>query len=466
MHLTWREKRSGIIGPDERLPWGQTVAMGVQHVLAMFGATVVAPLIMGFDPNLAILFSGIGTLIFFAIVGGRVPSYLGSSFAFIGPVAAVVGSAAAGTFDGTAVPAALGGIVVAGIVYAVIGLVVHLSGAGWIDSLMPPLVTGAVVAIIGLNLAGAARNLAANDPFIAAVTILAIFIVGLYGGGLLGRLPILLGAVVGYLTALLLGGTTTAGRSLLGVEIQGVDFSTVAAAPWFGWPAFVSPTFSWGAIGLIAPVAVVLVAENTGHIKAVSAMTGRNLMPFLGRGFIGDGVATVVAGLGGGTGVTTYAENIGVMAVTRVYSTLVFVIAALVAIVLGLSPKFGALIQSIPGGVLGGVTTVLFGLIAVTGARIWVDNRVDFTRGANLFVAAVTLIIGAANYTLRFGDFELGGIALGTFGAIILYAIFNRAPDQHEIELVGDEPEPPLTATGGARLDLAPSKRRGTKKRV
>ena len=432
MKLTWREARSGVIAPDERLPWGGTVAMGVQHVLAMFGATVVAPLIMGFDANLAILFSGIGTLIFFAVVGGKVPSYLGSSFAFIGPVAAVTGSAAAGTFDRAAIPEALGGIIVCGLLYTLIGGIVHLTGSGWIDALMPPLVTGAVVAIIGLNLAGAAKTFAADDPLIAIITILAIFLVGLYSGGLLGRLPILLGTALGYLAALLLGGTSLAGRGFAGTTVHGVDFAPVRDAAWFGTPDFVAPSFSWNAISLIAPVAIVLVAENTGHIKAVSAMTDRNLMPYLGRGFIGDGVATMVAGSGGGTGVTTYAENIGVMAVTRVYSTLIFVVAALIAIVLGLSPKFGALIGSIPDGVLGGVTTVLFGLIAVTGARIWVENRVDFTRGVNLFVAAVTLIIGAANYTLRLGDIELGGIALGTFSAIILYQLFGRAPSRHD----------------------------------
>jgi len=437
----WREKRAGVIGPDERLPWGPTLAMGVQHVLAMFGATVVAPLIMGFDPNLAILFSGIGTLIFFAVVGGRVPSYLGSSFAFIGPVGAAIGSPAAGTFDAGDLPKALGGIVVAGALYTLIGLLVHAGGAGWIDALMPPLVTGAVVAIIGLNLAGAAKGLASNDPFVAIVTILAIFVVALFGGGLLGRLPILLGTVIGYLAALVIGGTSVAGRSFLGIDVQGVEFDPVRDAAWFGWPDFEGPSFEWNAISLIAPVAVVLVAENTGHIKAVSAMTGRNLMPYLGRGFVGDGVATMAAGFGGGTGVTTYAENIGVMAVTRVYSTLIFVVAALVAILLGLSPKFGALIGSIPLGVLGGVTTVLFGLIAATGARIWVDNRVDFTRGVNLFVAAVTLIVGAADYTLRFGDFELGGIALGTFGAILLYQLFKGAPEQRDFEFVGDAAE-------------------------
>ncbi|HEY7032419.1 MAG TPA: solute carrier family 23 protein [Thermomicrobiales bacterium] len=426
--MRWREKRSGIIAPEERLPWGGTIALGFQHVLAMFGATVVAPLIMGFDPNLAILFSGIGTLIFFVIVGGHVPSYLGSSFAFIGPVGAVVGSTAAGTFTAADIPKALGGIVAAGAIYTAIGVVVQAAGSAWIDRLMPPLVTGAVVAIIGLNLAGAAKGLAMADPFLAVLTILSILVVALYTGGLLGRLPILLGTVVGYLGALVLGGTSVEGRSYWFFDVHGIDFGPVRRADWFGVPDFVSPSFSWHAISLIGPVAVVLVAENTGHIKAVSAMTGRNLMPYLGRGFIGDGVATMVAGMRGGTGVTTYAENIGVMAVTRVYSTLIFVIAALVAIVLGLSPKFGALIGSIPSGVLGGVTTVLFGLIAVTGARIWVDNRVDFTRGVNLFVAAVTLIAGAADYTVHFGDFELGGIALGTFGAIILYQIFQHAP--------------------------------------
>lgn len=430
MQLAWREKRSGVIGPDERLPWGGTLAMGIQHVLAMFGATVVAPLIMGFDPNLAILFSGIGTLLFFVIVGGLIPSYLGSSFAFIGPVASVVGVAGTAGFQSGDIPKALGGIIAAGVVYTAIGLAVQAGGADWIDALMPPLVTGAVVAIIGLNLAGAAKGLASNDPFIAIVTILAIFVTALCTGGLLGRLPILIGTVAGYLAALLLGGTSVVGRDLGFFDVQGVNFDPVKDAAWFGWPDFVSPDFSWNAIGLIAPVAVVLVAENTGHIKAVSAMTNTNLMPYLGRGFIGDGVATMVAGMGGGTGVTTYAENIGVMAVTRVYSTLIFIVAAAVAILLGLSPKFGALIGSIPLGVLGGVSTVLFGLIAATGARIWVENRVDFTKGVNLFVAAVTLIIGAADYSLTFGDFTLNGIALGTFSAIILYQIFSRVPMQ------------------------------------
>ncbi len=423
----WTEKRSGLIGPDERLPWGPSFAMGLQHVLAMFGSTVVAPLIMGFDPNVAIFFSGVGTLIFFVVTGGRIPSYLGSSFAFIAPVAAVTGSIALGTFNAAEIPKALGGIVVAGLVYAIIGFIVDYTGSGWIDALMPPLVTGAVVAIIGLNLAGAAKDLATQDGWLALITILAIFAIALFTKGIIGRLPILLGTMVGYLFAVIVGGTSPDGRDIGFARISGVDFDPVREAAWIGFPDFQTPSFDWNAISLIAPVAVVLVAENTGHIKAVSAMTRRDLMPWLGRGFIGDGVATMVAGAGGGTGVTTYAENIGVMAVTRVYSTLIFIIAAGVALVLGLSPKFGALIGSIPAGVLGGVATVLFGLIAITGARIWVENRVDFSRGVNLFVAAVALIVGAANYTVVWGNFTFEGITLGTFGAIILYQIFKLA---------------------------------------
>jgi putative pyrimidine permease RutG len=372
---------------------------------------------MGFDANLAILFSGIA------------------------PVAAVTGAAAAsGASNG--IPLALGGIVAAGVVYAIIGLIVHFTGSEWIDALMPPLVTGAVVAIIGLNLAPVARNYASVDPIVAGITVLSIFIVGLLTTGIFSRLPILVGAVVGYVAALLLGGGSTEGRQILGTTVHGVDLTPIQDAPWFGIPAFHTPEFNGSAMALIAPVAIVLVAENLGHVKAVSTITGQNLMPYLGRAFIGDGVATIVAGLRGGTGVTTYAENIGVMAVTRVYSTLIFVIAGVIAIVFGLSPKFGAVIRSIPDGVLGGIATILFGLIAVTGARIWVDHRVDFTKAVNLFVAAVVLIIGAADYTVTLGGFTMNGITLGTFAAIVLYQLFKGAPEQEDFAFIGDEEEP------------------------
>jgi len=205
-----------------------------------------------------------------------------------------------------------------------------------------------------------------------------------------------------------------------------IDFSAVYAAAWFGLPHFAAPVFKAEAMGLIVPVAIILVAENLGHVKAVSAMTGQDLDRYLGRAFVGDGVATMVSGAVGGTGVTTYAENIGVMAVTRIYSTLVFVIAALIAIVLGFSPKFGALIQTIPAPVLGGMSVVVFGLIAIAGARIWVVNQVDFSDNRNLIVAAVTLVLGAGDFTVKLGNFTLGGIGTATFGAIILYALLRR----------------------------------------
>ena len=449
--FSWREKRSGVIMPEERLPWATTITLGMQHVLAMFGSTVIAPVLMGFDPNLAILFSGIGTLIFFAFTLGKVPSYLGSSFAFIAPVAAV-------TAGGGTIQQALGGIVIAGLIYLLIGVAVELSGSAWIDALMPPLVTGAVVTIIGLNLAGAARGMAQTSMPLAIVTILAVMAIAIVGRGLIGRLPILLGTVFGYLVALILGGTNEAGRSIGPMHFAGVDFQPVRDAAWIGWPNFTAPSFNWHAISLIAPVAIVLVAENTGHIKAVSEMTGRNLMPFLGRGFIGDGAATMVAGFGGGTGVTTYAENIGVMAVTKVFSTAMFVVAACTAVLLGFVPKFGALIGSIPEGVLGGVSTVLFGLIAVTGIRIWVENQVDFSKSPNLFIAAVSLIVGAADYTLHFGDFALAGIGIGTFGAIILYQIFKALgytdavlPADAEPDAYGDRRASSRGGSGGGR---------------
>jgi putative pyrimidine permease RutG len=415
----WQTKTEGVIAPDERLPLPQTIAMGAQHVVAMFGATVLAPLLMGFDPNVAILMSGVGTLVFFAMVGGRVPSYLGSSFAFIGVVIAATGYAGSGPNANIGV--ALGGIVACGALYAAIGLVVMAIGTRWIEALMPPVVTGAVVAVIGLNLAPIAVKGATGTPFdawMALVTILCVGGVAVFTRGMLQRLLILVGLVVAYLIYAMLANGMALGRP--------IDFTDAAAASWIGLPRFAGPSFDAGAIALIAPVAVILVAENLGHLKAVSAMTGRSLDRYMGRAFLGDGVATMLAGSVGGTGVTTYAENIGVMAVTRIYSTLVFVVAALIALALGFSPKFGALIRTIPAPVLGGVSIVVFGLIAVAGARIWVENKVDFSDNRNLIVAAVTLVLGAGDFTVRLGAFTLGGIGTATFGAILLYALLGR----------------------------------------
>jgi putative pyrimidine permease RutG len=374
---------------------------------------------MGFDPNVAILMSGIGTLIFFLVTGGRVPSYLGSSFAFIGVVIAATGYGGQGPNANIGV--ALGGIIACGVFYFIIGAVVHAIGTGWIERFMPPVVTGAVVAVIGLNLAGVPiKNMAPTDfdKWMQAITFVCVALVAVFTRGMVQRLLILMGLIVASVVYAVLANGLGLGKP--------IDLAGIANAPWFGLPHFATPQFQANAMLLIAPVAIILVAENLGHIKAVTAMTGRNLDPYMGRAFMGDGLATVVAGGVGGTGVTTYAENIGVMAATKIYSTAVFVVTGLMAIVLGFSPKFGALIQAIPLAVMGGVSIVVFGLIAVAGAKIWVDNRVDFSDNRNLLVAAITLILGTGDYTLKFGDFALGGIGTATFGAILLWAFLGR----------------------------------------
>lgn len=437
----WTLKTEGIIMPDERLPMGQTVIVGLQHVVAMFGATVLAPILMGFDPNVSILFSGIATIIFFFVVGGRVPSYLGSSFAFIGPVLVATG-AAVGTPNPN-IPLALGGIIAAGALYFLIGIIVQIAGHRWVERLMPPVVTGAIVAAIGLVLApiaissasGAGGDNQAGTSFarwVALITVVAVGLVAVYAPGMWRRLPVLAGGFIGYVAYLI-------GANMLGYGAP-IDFAKVGQAAWFGLPTFQSPVFNFTAMSLIAPVAIILVAENLGHIKAIGAMTGRNLDPYLGRAFMGDGLATMLSGASGGTGMTTYAENMGVMAVTRIYSTVVFLVAAFIALLLGLSPKFGAFIGTIPGPVLGGLSIVVFGLIAATAGRIWVENRVDFSNPRNLITVAVALVLGAGNFKLTVGGFTLDGIGTATFGAIILYHLLNmgRDADRHEPTLRAD----------------------------
>ena len=423
--FNWTEKPAstfasgGVVGPDERLPWPQTTVMGVQHLIAMFGATVLAPILMGFDANVAILMSGIGTLIFFVMTQGKVPSYLGSSFAFIGVVIAASGYAGPGPNANIGV--ALGGIIACGIVYTLIGAVVQAVGTGWIERFMPPVVTGSVVAVIGLNLAGIPiKNMAPTnfDAWMQGVTFVCVALVAVFSSGMLQRLLILMGLIVASVVYAVLTNGLGLGKPM--------DLSGLVNAAWFGMPNFSAPVFEANAMLLIAPVAVILVAENLGHIKAVTAMTGKNLDKYMGRAFMGDGVDTIVAGSAGGTGVTTYAENIGVMAATKIYSTAIFMVAGIMAIVLGFSPKFGALIQAIPLAVMGGVSIVVFGLIAVAGAKIWVDNKVDFSNNKNLLVAAITLVLGTGDYTLKFGEFALGGIGTATFGAILLHALLNR----------------------------------------
>ena len=394
-----------IVYPEERLTWLRTIGFGSQHVVAMFGATFLVPLITGFPPATTLLFSGIGTLLFLIITANRLPSYLGSSFAFLAPISAATAS------GGPSV--ALGGIIVVGALLAVIGVVVHLTGTGWIDIVLPPVVSGAIVALIGFNLAPAAKNNFAESPIVAIITLLAIILSAVFFRGFLGRLSIIIGVIVGYIAA---------------AVANEVDFSAVGDAAWVGLPEFTTPSFSADNLGIylmFLPVVLALVAENVGHIKGVGQLTNRNLDGLTGRALFADGLATVLSGLGGGSPTTTYGENIGVMAATRVFSTAAYWVAGIVAILLGLSPKFGALINTVPPGVLGGVTTALYGLIGIIGVRIWVENRVDFSKPKNQLTAGVALIMGIADFTINLGQLTFSGIVLGTVAAIVVYHLMN-----------------------------------------
>lgn len=408
-----------VVAPGERLPWPQTIALGVQHVFAMFGATLLAPLLMGFDPNVAIMMSGVGTLVFFLVTQGKVPSFLGSSFAFIGAVSAA--TAYAGSGPNLNIPIALGGVVICGLVYVAIGIVVQTAGVAWIEHITPPVVTGTVVAVIGLNLASVPiKTMAASsfDSWMQLVTFVCIAAIAVYTRGLLQRMLLLAGLVLASLIYWALANGMGLGKP--------IDLSRLSAAPWIGIPAFQAPVFTLSAALLIVPVVVILIAENLGHLKAIASVTGRNLDASVGKAFIGDGIATVLSGGVGGTGMTTYAENIGVMAATKVYSTALFVVAGVAAILLGLSPKFGALVHAIPVPVMGGASIVVFGLIAIAGARIWVENRVDFSSTRNLLVAAIPLVLGTGDFILHVGSFALNGLGTATFGAILLHQLLKQ----------------------------------------
>jgi uracil-xanthine permease len=407
LHGNGTVETGAVVAPDERLGWGKMVGLGAQHVVAMFGATFLVPLITGFPIPATLFFSGLGTILFLLITGNKLPSYLGSSFAFISPVLA-------SKADGD-IGKALFGIMLTGILLAVVGAVVHLAGSRWIDALMPPVMTGTIVMLIGFNLAGAAWGVNETSGFRAApltgwITIFAIVLITVLFRGLIGRLSILLGVIVGYVVALLQGQ---------------VDFSSMAAAAWVGLPAFTLPTVDFSVAALFLPVVLVLIAENVGHVKSVALMTGRNYDKSMGRALLADGVATTLAGFGGGSGTTTYAENIGVMAATKVYSTALYWIAGAIAILLSFIPKFGAAIATIPAGVIGAAGTVLYGMIGLLGARIWIDNKVAFTNPVNLLPAAVGLIMGIADFTFTVGSMTFGGVTVGTVTALVLYHLMR-----------------------------------------
>lgn len=387
-----------VVAPDERLSWPRTLGIGAQHVVAMFGATFLVPVLTGFPPATTLLFSGVGTIAFLLITGNRLPSYLGSSFAVIAPVTAAV------TAQGTG--SALGGLIAVGLLLILIGGVVHVIGTRWLDLVLPPVVTGAIVALIGFNLAPAAKTNFEQGPLVGLVTLVLLVGALAFFKGLIGRLAIFLAVVIGYLLALALGE---------------VDTSGIAQAAWIGLPEFQTPTFSLAVLPLFLPAVIALVAENIGHVKSVGQMTGTDLDPLMGKALAADGVATVLAGAGGGSATTTYAENIGVMAATRIYSTAAYWVAAVVAIVLSLCPKVGATISAIPPGVLGGATIVLYGLVGVLGIRIWLTNQVDFSKPVNQMTAAIPLIIGIADFSWQAGSLTFTGISLGAIAALVVY---------------------------------------------
>jgi uracil-xanthine permease len=411
-----------VVKPGERLPWGRTIGIGAQHVVAMFGATFVFPIIMGLDANLAIFMSGICTILFLLIVSGKVPSYLGTSASFVAAVAAI----RAGGGDSAAVT---GAILVAGVVLALVGVLVHFIGAQALRKVLPPVVSGAVVLLIGFNLAPVvAGTYWPQDPGVALVTMIFTILAAVALRGFWSRIAVFLALIFGYLLSFVLDkvlGQITSATATGDVTTHfRVDWTNVSQADWIGLPSFHSPSFSTSFILLALPGVIALIAENTGHVRAVAEMTGDNLDPYMGRALFADGLGTTLASAVGGSPTTTYAENIGVMAATRVYSTAAYMVAAIVAILLGFVPKFGAVVNATPGGVLGGITVVLYGMIGLLGAKIWRENHVDFANPVNLVPIAAGIIAGIGGVVMPFGpSFELSGIALGSIVAIVMYHV-------------------------------------------
>jgi uracil-xanthine permease len=450
--LGWRVVHGGktpppgaVVRPDERLSWPRTIGLGAQHVVAMFGATFVFPLVMGLDPQLAVMMSGIATICFLLIVQGRVPSYLGTSASFVGGVVAI-------RAQGGNSAQVTGAILVAGVVLALCGLAVHYLGSRVLHAVLPPVVTGAVVMLIGFNLAPVVANIYwPQDQWIALLTMLFVMAVAVGFRGFAGRIAIFLGLIFGYLLSWIFDGifgkiTSYSAAADKVTTHSRVDWSGVKAADWIGFPKHSTftpdgknvtigwhlPEFKFVFILLVLPAVIALIAENTGHVKAVAEMTGNDLDPVMGRAIAADGVGTALTSVVGGSPTTTYAENIGVMAATRVYSTAAYFVAAIVAILFGLSPKFGALVSATPGGVLGGITVVLYGMIGLLGAKIWKENGVDFGNPINLVPVAAGIIIAIGNTSLKITkDFELSGIALGTIVTIATYHLVRALAPAH-----------------------------------
>ncbi|GAA2990885.1 MULTISPECIES: uracil-xanthine permease family protein [Streptomyces] len=435
-----------VVRPDERLTWGRTTGLGAQHVVSMIGACFVAPVLMGLDPNLAVMASGVATILFLLITRGRIPSYLGSSLSFIG-VAAVIKT------QGGDAATLTGALLVVGAVLFLCGAVVRALGARVIHTVLPPVVTGAVVMLIGFNLAPVtAGTYWPQDQWTALLTMLFTGFALVVLRGFWSRIAIFLGLAFGYLVSWLLdrvfGKIHSPAGGTESVDHWRLDLSGVADAHWVGLPTFHAPGFSLSAVLVALPVVIALIAENAGHVKAVGEMTGDPLDDKLGTAIMADGAATMLSTSAGGPATTTYAENIGVMAATRVYSTAAYWCAAGFAILFGLCPKFGAVVAAIPGGVLGGITVILYGMIGLLGAQIWVRSRVDLSNPLHLVPVAAGLIVGIGDVSLSLTDnFRLSGIALGTLIVVIGYHALRALAPAHMMQ------QPPLSAADNPGYD-------------
>ena len=417
-----------IVQTDEKLPILQALPLSAQHLMAMFGATVLVPILTGLDPGVGLMTSGIGTILYLICTRSKIPSYLGSSFAFIAPLIAVGGGSAAIAAGKGNLPAALGGLVAAGIVYMIVAGFVKIFGTGWITKLLPPALVGAVVIVIGLGLSSTAVKMAMfpfADPTkginltglaVAFITLTSAIIFSSYFKGFLKTIPVLLGVIVGY------------GVS---IPLHLVDFSGIAKAGWIGLPNITLPSFDLNAILIIAPVAFVVIVEHIGHLLVINEITGKDFTPMLPESLFGDGLATAISGALGGTPSTTYAENIGVMAVTKVYATQLFWYAGGLAFIIGgFVPKVGAAISSIPTPVMGGISLLLFGLIASSGLRLLVKSGIDYGHSRNLIMSSVVLVIGigmeTGGFSIPLGKYTIPGMALATLLGVILNLILPK----------------------------------------
>lgn len=396
-----------IIQVEDKLPLLQLFPLSLQHLFAMFGATVLVPILFKINPATILLFNGIGTLLYLFICKGKIPAYLGSSFAFISPVFIILPQ--------YGYNAALGGFIAAGVVFSLVSYIISLVGTKWIDVIFPPAAMGAIVAVIGLELAPVAGDMAGLtaktlDLNVITVSIftLAVTILGsILFRGFLAIIPILIGVLSGYVLSFILGL---------------VDLTPIAAAPWFALPTLYTPEFNFSAIAIILPAALVVIAENIGHLVVTSNIVGRELTknPGLHRSLLGNGISTIISGFFGSTPNTTYGENIGVMAITKVYSVQVIGGAAILAIILSFCGKLATAIQSIPVPVMGGVSLLLFGVIAASGIRILVDSKVDYSRARNLILTSVVLILGISGASITIGTVTMKGMALATMVSIFL----------------------------------------------